>query len=532
MSAENETKKQEETERSLPGTGLVSTLRWVMLGAALLGAGFSIALAVGGGGGFGQAQVRYHCPMHPTVVSDRPGSCPICGMDLVPIKEGETTAVDAHDHHHGHDEIDMEALAVEVAEALGAKPGQWVCPMVEDEVVSDEPGTCDKCGMALVQVPEEKEPRPSGPTLYTCPMHPEVQHEGPGKCPKCGMYLVSSLRVPGEGGGVSGLAEVTIPSDRVERLGVRTALAEKGRLGGQVRTVGVVTADEGRRYVVQARFSGWIEELLVDETGKEVEKGQPLLRIYGPELYAAQLEYLDALKWRPELRQAAEQRLTLMGIASADLANLRRTGKPQRSMVLRAPGSGYVLRKEAVAGAYVSPGTVLFEVADLSKVWVLADVFEQEIPRVRAGLGATFAAPARPSDRFLGEVTFVYPTVEPSTRTMKVRLEIPNEGTLLRPGMFGDVRLEVESPEGILVPRDAVIDSGDHVYAIVARGGGRFAPREVHVTGRAGEHVMVIGLEEGEKVVTSAGFFIDAESRLRAALSGLGGGGHDHGGSP
>ncbi len=560
-----------------PGVRTASLFRWMMLAAALLGAGFTVLLSTGlVGHAAHAADTQYHCPMHPTVVSDLPGECPICGMDLVPIGEGGEDA--DHGHHGHHDHADS---ILKVAHELGAKPGQWVCPMPEDKVVRDEAGRCEICGMALVQVPAEKK-KVEGPALYTCPMHPEVEHEGPGKCPKCGMYLVrkedasaagsagrahaprgaatdrdhdhhsqpmmdgdpsahpsdsspaSSLQLPREHG-VPGLTEVVIPVERLARIGVRTATVERGRLDAQVRTVGVVTADERRRFEVQARFAGWIEELLVDETGAEVKAGQPLVRIYSPELYQAQVEYLNALKWSPDLRGAAEQRLRLLGIADGDIRALRQAGKAQRTMLLRAPGAGHVLRKEAIAGSYVSPGKVLFEVADLSRIWVVADVFEQEIARIRIGEGATFAAPARPGDRFQGKVSFIYPTVEPSTRTMKVRLELPNPSIALRPGMFGDVRLDVASPEGEIVPRDAVIDSGDHVYALVALGGGRFSPREVHVQGRAGDHVMVVGLDAGEEVVIGAGFFIDSESRLRAALSGMAApapAAHDHGATP
>ncbi|AKU91423.1 putative Co/Zn/Cd efflux system membrane fusion protein [Vulgatibacter incomptus] len=543
-----ENQLHEGEEPPPPGVRTAGMFRWAMLAIALLGAGYTVLLATGVVGGASAAAVQYHCPMHPTVVSDVPGECPICGMDLVPIDGGASGS----EHAHGHDHGDADGSIARAAKQLGARPGQWICPMPEDGVVRDEPGRCEKCGMSLVQVPGDDTRGQEGPAIYSCPMHPEVEHEGPGKCPKCGMYLVRKAAdgaqaeqgvAPGHahpaageshehsaeaGKGVPGLTEVVIPSERLARIGVRTAKVERGRLEGQVRTVGVVAPDERRRYVVQARFSGWIEKLLVDETGATVRTGEPLLQIYSPELYQAQVEYLNALKWSPELQDAASQRLRLLGIAEADLAALRKAGKAQRTMTLRAPGAGHVLRKGAIAGAYVSPGDVLFEVADLSRIWVLADVFEQEIPRVQVGATATFAAAAHPGDRFVGKVSFVYPTVEPSTRTMKVRLEIANASIALRPGMFGDVRLDVEAPEGAIVPRDAVIDSGEHVYAIVARGGGRFTPREVHITGRAGDHVMVVGLDDGEEVVTGAGFFIDSESRLRAALAGMGGG-HDHG---
>lgn len=518
-----------------PGRKIAAVLRWAMLAVSVLAAAGTLSLSMGWIGSAARAEIRYHCPMHPTVVSDRPGDCPICGMDLVPIDEANA---DEHAHHdHGHGQANDYGVDIRaIAKQLGAKPGQWVCPMVEDGVVADEHGRCDKCGMALVQVPSD-EVVAQEPAVYTCPMHPEVEQEGPGKCPTCGMHLVRR-DPPGEGhpvqpppgAGVPGLTEITIAPERLAKIGVRTAPVELGTLQGTVRTVGVVAADERKRAVVQTRFSGWIEELLVNETGARVKAGQPLVKIYSPEVYQAQIEYLNAVRWGEGLDAPAEERLRLLGVAGADLAALRKSGKAEPSMVLRAPSNGYVIQKGAVVGSYVSPGTVLFEVSDLSRVWVVADIYEQDIGQVKVGTKATFAASALPGDRFVGKVSFVYPVVDPSTRTMKVRLEIDNKEISLRPGMFGDVRLETPGRSGRIVSRDAVIETGDHVYTLVARGGGRFEPREVHILGRSGEHVLVEGVEAGEQVVTSAGFFIDSESRLRAALSGMGSApaGHQH----
>lgn len=521
---------EEETPRGAHAAGIV---RWLMLVVALLGAGYTLAMATGLVGSHAHASERYHCPMHPTVVSDGPGDCPICGMDLVPVGSGgDEQAHAAHAHAHSDEAEQIR----DVAKQLGAKPGQYVCPMPQDGVVSDHPGECEKCGMDLVQVPPDEAAKvATGPAIYSCPMHPEVEKEGPGKCPKCGMYLErkedgaplheghAAHGAAAEKKGVPGLVSVTIPSERLSRIGVRTAKVERGSLGGQVRTVGVVAADERKRNVVQTRYSGWIEELLVEETGALVKKGQPLARIYSPELFQAQVEYLNALQWGGDLVAPARQRLELLGIDKADLEAIRKAGKPQRALTLRSPASGHVLNKGAVAGASVSPETVLFEVADLSRIWVLADVYEQDVSRVKVGSTATFAASSMPGDRFTGKVTFVYPTVDPATRTMKVRLEIDNAEIALRPGMFGDIRLDAPGREGLLVPRDAVIESGDHVYTLVARGGGRFDPREVHIRGRSGDHLLVHGVDAGEEVVTGAGFFIDSESRLRAALSGMAG---------
>lgn len=492
---------QEGAEEPPPGVRIASTLRWIALGLSIALALGTTTLALGWGPAASQQQA-YHCPMHPTVVSDRQGECPICGMDLVPIGEGGDAHADHGHAHHGHGDEDAEILAV--ARQLGAKPGQWVCPMPEDGVVSDEPGRCEICGMRLVQVPD-----PEDPAL--------------------------ALHAP-----VPGLTEVTIPSERLAKIGVRTARVEEKTLRERVRTVGVVAVDERRRALVQARFSGWVEELLVAEEGVWVEAGQPLARVYSPDLVQAQTDLIQAVRFSPNLRATARKRLEYLGIAPEDVRRVERTGKVQSSLTLRARKSGHVIAKGVTQGAYVSPGDVLFEIADLGQVWVVADVFEQDLPRVQAGATARFVPAVAEAEGHVGTIALLQPTVDPTTRTVKARLEVPNEAGRLRPGMFGDVQIAAEPRQGPVVPRDAVIDAGEHVYTLVARGGGRFVPREVRVLARDGEQVLVDGLAPGEEVVTSAGFFIDAESRLRAALNAMDAGpatadevhGHDVGGTP
>jgi membrane fusion protein, copper/silver efflux system len=270
-----------------------------------------------------------------------------------------------------------------------------------------------------------------------------------------------------------------------------------------------------------------------------VRKGQPLARIYSPDLLSAQLSYLNAVKWSGQnpgaslagesgggLERDARARLQLAGVADEDIDELARSARPLRSLSIRAPSSGYVGKKAAVLGLYVQPGTELFEIADLTKVWVAADVYEYEIERVKVGQRASISVPALPGQTFTGRVSFLFPTVNSGSRTLQARLEFANSGLRLRPGMYADVTLDLGAVEGLVAPTEAVVDTGEVQYLFVAREGGRFEPRRVRLGARGDGKVQVLeGVNEGETVVTTANFLVDSESRLRAAVEGFAGGG-------
>ncbi|MDQ3185724.1 MAG: efflux RND transporter periplasmic adaptor subunit [Pseudomonadota bacterium] len=332
---------------------------------------------------------------------------------------------------------------------------------------------------------------------------------------------------------------VKISTEKVQKLGVRTETAALRELTRTIRAVATVQADERRLYTVAPKFEGWIQRLYVNTTGQAVRKGDALMDVYSPELITAQHEYVIARKGlksvedaTPEageamqrLAESALQRLRNWDISEADLHALRQEGQVGQYVTLRSAASGVVIEKLAIQGERFMPGEVLYQIADLSKVWMLADVFEQDLAMVHRGQSATIRVDTYPDKVFNGEVTFVYPTVNPETRTAKVRIELPNAQGLLKPAMYGRVELaSFHSKDKVLaVPDSAVLDTGTRRLVLVELGEGRFEPRTVKLGMHADGYAEVLGgLTAGETVVVSANFLIDAESNLKAALGSFG----------
>jgi Cu(I)/Ag(I) efflux system membrane fusion protein len=287
--------------------------------------------------------------------------------------------------------------------------------------------------------------------------------------------------------------------------------------------------------VVNPKFEGWIEKLLVNTTGQPVRRGEALLEVYSPDLVLAQREYLVARTAAADMAHAdamardnanaiadaALSRLRNWDISADQLTRLQRSGSATRTLTLRAPIGGIVMDKQAVEGLHFGAGDMLYRIVDLSSVWLLADVYEQDVAQIRPGQSATITVQAYPGRVFEGRVAFIYPTVNPQTRTAKVRIEVPNPELLLKTDMYATVEIAapVESATVLAVPDSAVLDTGTRQTVLVDRGEGRFEPRAVKLGAHAGGYVAVLeGLHEGEKVVTGANFLIDAESNLRAAL--------------
>jgi len=439
-----------------------------------------------------QAQ-KYYCPMHPSYVSDKPGDCPICSMRLVPVSAEKAETKDLH---------------------------------------------------AQQQPAQSQTSQQRRLLYYVDPMNPNNRSDKPGKAPD-GMDLVpiySNEAATEDTTGVPGYAPVKISRDRQQMMGVTVEEAKLMNLENSIRTVGRVVPDETRSHQVHTKFEGFIEELFVDYVGKFVKRGQPLFSIYSPELVATQKEYLLALRAQDQfglprsspalagidLLGSAKQRLSLWDISADQIAQLESSGQPTKALTIYSPVTGFVTGKTAVQGMRVMPADTLYDIIDLSTVWVLADVYEVNLPFVRMGQLAEVTLSYQQGRVWKGRVTYLYPTLEEKTRTAKVRLEFPNSGGTLKPEMYVDVEFKGSLGKALTVPESSVLSTGERTLVFVTTGEGAFEPREV-ITGAKVRNYYEIksGLSAGEKVATGANFLIDSESKLKAAISGVSSG-HQH----
>jgi Cu(I)/Ag(I) efflux system membrane fusion protein len=345
-----------------------------------------------------------------------------------------------------------------------------------------------------------------------------------------GLDATPELPAP-EQAGAEHPGEFRIAPERLQSIGVRMARATRQMMEPEIRAAGRVAYDETALHDVSLKVRGWVGELRVDAVGDRVERGEVLFTLYSPELYAAQNEYLVALRAKARAREtgapdradylvrAARNRLALWDIAPAELDRLARDAEPLEQLPIRSPARGYVVEKDVVAGSAIEPGQRLYRIAPLDPVWVEAEVYEEDIPLVTPGMRARIDVPSLPGRRLEGTVAWVYPSVSESTRTARVRIELPNEDLALRPDMFATVHLDAAPTEHLVVPLSAVLHAGERSFVFLDLGGGRLRPQPVEVGKRVGEEVEILaGIEEGQSVVASATFLVASESRLRAAL--------------
>ncbi len=422
------------------------------------------------------AETVYVCPMHPSVVSDSPGDCPICGMSLVPQE------TEAHDHE------------------------------LEAQAATDQ-----------------------GEAVYTCPMHPSVVSDRPGDCPICGMSLVpAATEVSGSPGDfVAGeLPDVTLSPLQRNLANVATSTAHRTDLEKEITAVGRFAVNEQLTAHVAAWISGRVEELHVDFTGSMVTEGEPLLELYSPVLIQTQEEYLTTLPpedgpesetmkmVREQLRRATRQRLILWGITEAQIEELEQTRTVPTTVTIHAPASGTVMKKMVHEGMYIKEGQTLFDIADLTSIWLLADFYEEDLQALRLGRAIEVTTDAWPDRTFTGTIGFIEPVVDPRSRTIRVRAEFPNRSGRLKPMMFGTATIMVPLSNILTVPASAVINTGERQVVWEEVSENRFTPRYVTVGNRIGEWVEIVdGLEEGAEVASSGGFLLDSESQLRAITS-------------
>jgi Cu(I)/Ag(I) efflux system membrane fusion protein len=330
---------------------------------------------------------------------------------------------------------------------------------------------------------------------------------------------------------------VQVSLERQQLIGVKFGTVEMKPLEKVIRTVGRVDYDEKRIVTISPKIGGWIEDLYVDFTGKYVKKGEPLFTIYSPELVTSQEEYLiafrvknDLTKNQSTLLESARRRLKLWDITDDQIKALEESGQPKKALTLHSPFSGYVLEKVAYKGMNVMPGMALYKLADLSVVWLYADIYEYELPFIRLGQQATIQLSYLPGEVFTGKAIYIYPYLDPNTRTAKVRFEFPNPHGKLKPEMYANVEVKVHLGRKVAVPEGAIIDTGLRQMAIIDKGSGYFEPREVKVGAKVENYYEVVkGLKAGERVVTSANFLIDSESKFKEAMGEMNMPGMDHG---
>jgi RND family efflux transporter MFP subunit len=427
------------------------------------------------------------------------------------------------------------------ADKGGRKILYWVDPM-HRAYKSDKPGIAPDCGMKLEPVYADggaaAAPAAADRKVryYRDPQDPNYKAQKPGVNPETGNQLepvyaddLSTMEV----------GTVQISPEKQQLIGVKYEQVQVGGGSRTIRAVGKVAIDETRIGHVHTKVEGWIDKVFVDFTGKLVQKGEPLLTIYSPDMLASQRELLLAARAKTimkdsalasgfdqseSLLQATRRRLVLWDLSEAQIDQVLKTGEPIKNITVYSPMTGYITDRKAFPQLKVMPDTDLYTIVDLSHVWIMADVFEYEAQNIRLGQTARVTLEALPGRVFNARIDFLQPQVDPITRTLKVRLNMDNPGVMLKPDMYADVDFPVTIPSKLTVPADAVLNAGERKTVFIDRGNGYFEPRQVKTGEREGDRIQILsGLTGGERVVTSGNFLIDSESQMKAAASGMGG---------
>jgi RND family efflux transporter MFP subunit len=519
------------------GSAVVRAILWALVGALVmlflvvdpLGVspvdgwlGIERSAVVGHGDVHGDG--LWTCGMHPQVLEEAAGQCPICGMNLVPLRQDNG------------DEIRLRPEGY--AGTSGHGHGLWTCPM-HPEVLEEEPGSCPICGMDLVEVKEEVGHGDGDGhgereiLFYRNPMDPAITSPVPRK-DNMGMDYVPVYADEARSAATDG-AVVTINPAVQQNMNVITERVTRRDISHRIRTVGYLDYDQEKMVSVTTKFPGFIEKTYVNYIGQPVKKGDPLFEIYAPELVQTEQELLSALRYAtslgaaPEetrqraeaLLEAARLRLSYWDISDEQVRRLEETGEVFRTLQVTAPAGGVVMKRmPGLEGMAVRPGMELLHIADLSDLWLTVEIFEDQLPWLDVGSTATITMTYFPGEAFHGRVRYIEPEVAQKTRTIQLTLEVPNRGSRLRVGMYATVVFEpVAAKDAIAVPSQAVLRTGERNVVIVALGDGRFAPREVRLGPQGEGFVQILeGLSDGDEIVTSAQFLIDSESNLREAI--------------
>ena len=461
-----------------------ATHRWFAQGAS------SVATSQSSGGE--RKPIYWYDAMNPQHHYNQPGKAPD-GMDLVP-QDAKPTAIPT-DQKADAPAADPNKMAGMPAKDSERKILYWYDPM-HPAYTSDKPGIAPDCGMALV------------------PKYADDQ---------------AMARMPS--------GTITISPEKQVLAGVRTAIVERKPLVRDIRTTAQIVADETRIAHVHVKVAGYVDKVYVDFVGQLVKKGQPLFTLYSPDLVSTQEEYLIAKRGNAtlgsapfqeiadgsqSLLQSARERLKLWDISDDQIKELDATGKVSKNLTFYSPITGFVTDRKVFPQTSVTPDTELYTVSDLSTVWADVDIYEYEVPFVHLGQRVTLTLSYSPGKTYTGNISYVYPTVDPQTRTVKVRVQLPNPGFFLKPQMFADAQVRVDYGTKILVPEEAVLDSGTEQHVFVVHQGGVFEPRKVTVGPVVDNNAVILsGLKPGETIVVSGNFLIDSESGLKDAMSGM-----------